>query len=96
MPTGAYTISYASDPASFTVPSGINVLKVENSYYTEFVGVTEGKTYTLTREKTISMGNAESGVVWINFAPTFQSLWGDVYIYWSYEINNTTPTIEDY
>ena len=60
------------------------------------MGVTEGKTYTLTRESFKVMENTESGVAWIHFGPTFTSMMGDVYIYWSREINATTPTIEDY
>lgn len=96
---GSMTVQYSTN-VTFTVPTGIKVIKVEytkgpNKYIaTNYIGVTPGATHSLIWvQSTFKMQKLQCATHSIDWAPVTIK---NVALSWSPEINKQTPTITDY
>lgn len=97
--TGAMTVRYETN-VTFTVPTGIKVIKIEftmtlnSQIATKYIGVTPGATHSLVWKKggfkIPKLQCATHNIEWVS--ATLKS----VALSWSPEINKETPTITDY
>lgn len=95
--TGAMTVQYETN-VTFTVPTGIKVIKVEytallgGNIATQYIGVTPGATHSLvwTEKYILELQCATHNIQWT------PGTLKNVTLSWSPEINKETPTITDY
>lgn len=97
--TGAMTVQYNTN-VTFTVPTGIKVIKIEftmtlnSQIATKYIGVTPGATHSLVWEKgafkILKLKCATHNIEWVPVTLN------NVALSWSPEINKETPTITDY
>ena len=103
VPTGSVTISTNMD---FTVPAGVNVIKVNtqnNNSFISYVGVTPGAKHHLhifirSNQGLLMYGLActsHTDIMWIYFMIPAETY--PIYeLSWSPEINKMTPNVTDY
>ena len=100
VPTGSTTIDKYG---TFTVPSGIHIIKIQWEADIVYVGVTPNTTHQIyidveeirpERDQVYVVCDTHSKTyIYEDLAPTDSTVIG---IYWSPEINKKTPTVTDY